>query len=199
MLTKRSPAHATDVDPGRFVYRAPMAKSKNTPPKAPPAPAFEAMPPEVAAFCARINTSDRGDADLEGYAAFNEQYKPSDWTRNPAADTSLLTFAMDGAGGQFALWRQADRALLDCPVVQLGDDGDARVLARDFASFCALVAAGVNLFAVEDAPHGPRSALQTFVRDAWPGRDFGDVATILQSAAAEHPAFAPWLMSLTAV
>jgi hypothetical protein len=165
----------------------------------PPAPTPEApaayfsFPEEVAAFCELVNSGGAGEADLEGYADFNEQYKPSDWARNPAVDQQMLTFAMDGAGGQFTLWRQAGRELLDNPVVQLGDDGELHVLASDFPSFVALVAAGVDLFSRETEDLTPRPQLQEFIAMTWGDRTFGDAASILSSAKDAWPNFEEWM------
>lgn len=183
----------------------PAAKKKAaTPTKSPPpaTPAAEApsLPevtfdfvPEVAAFCALVNSGAAGEADLEGYQSFNEQYKPSDWAQNPALDQQMLTFAMDGAGGQFSLWRQPGRALLDNPVVQLGDDGELHVLAKDFASFVALVAEGVDLFSksLEDLDERPQ--LKDFVKKTWGERDFGDAGDILQNAKTAWSNFEEWM------
>ena len=148
---------------------------------------------EVAAFCELVNSGAAGDADLEGYASFNEQYKPSDWARNPSVDQQMLTFAMDGAGGQFTLWRQPNRELLDNPVVQLGDDGELHVLANDFASFAALVAAGVDLFSRSTDALTPRPQLQEFVQKTWADRAFGDATAILTDAKQAWPNFAAWM------
>ncbi|MDP1829098.1 MAG: hypothetical protein Q8L48_37895 [Archangium sp.] len=182
--------------------KAAPAKKPAAPKKAeapPPAPTPEApaayfsFPEEVAAFCELVNSGGAGEADLEGYADFNEQYKPSDWARNPAVDQQLLTFAMDGAGGQFTLWRQAGRELLDNPVVQLGDDGELHVLAPDFPSFVALVAAGVDLFSRETEDLTPRPQLQEFVAMKWGDRTFGDAASILSAAKNAWPNFEEWM------
>ncbi len=151
--------------------------------------------PEVAAFCELVNSGGAGEADLEGYESFNEQYKPSDWARNPALDQQMLTFAMDGAGGQFTLWRQPGRELLDNPVVQLGDDGELHVLAKDFASFVALVAEGVDLFSksLEDLDERPQ--LKDFVKKQYGERDFGDAGDILQNAKTAWANFEEWMRS----
>jgi hypothetical protein len=174
--------------PKKIVAKAPAAASPSTLP-----PISSEFVEEIAAFCELVNSGAAGDADLEGYASFNEQYKPSDWARNPAVDEHMLTFAMDGAGGQFTLWRQPGRALLDNPVVQLGDDGELHVLAPDFPSFVALVAAGVNLFSRSTDELSPQPQLQQFLTETWSGRAFDDAAAILSSAQAAWPGFEDWM------
>lgn len=148
---------------------------------------------EIAAFCELVNSGGAGEADLEGYASFNEQYKPSDWAQNPALDQQLLTFAMDGAGGQFTLWRQPGKPLLENPVVQLGDDGELHVLANDFASFVALVAEGVNLFSRDTDDLTPRPQVKEFVKQTWGTRDFGDAGSILATASTAWSNFEEWM------
>ena len=100
---------------------------------------------------------------------------------------------MDGAGGQFSLWLQPGRALLDNPVVQLGDDGELNVLAPDFPSFVALVGAGVNLFTRETEALSPQARVQEFLRERWADRSFDAPAAILSSAQAAWPGFEEWL------
>ena len=186
--------------PKKVVAKKPAPKKVVAKEPAPAAAAPSTLPPrssefveEIAAFCELLNSGAAGDADLEGYASFNEQYKPSDWARNPAVDQHMLTFAMDGAGGQITLWRQPGRELLDNPVVQLGDDGELHVLAPDFPSFVALVAAGVNLFSRSTDDLSPQPQLQEFLTETWSDRTFDDAATILSTAQAAWPGFEEWM------
>ena len=186
--------------PKKVAAKKPAPKKVVAKKPAPVAAAPSTLPPlssefveEIAAFCELLNSGAAGDADLEGYASFNEQYKPSDWARNPAVDEQMLTFAMDGAGGQFTLWRQPGRELLDNPVVQLGDDGELHVLAPDFPSFVSLVASGVNLFTRSTDELSPAPQLQEFLTETWSDRTFDDAATILSTAQAAWPGFEEWM------
>lgn len=165
---------------------------KPTSPAVAPSPAAPDFPPEVAALCEAINGGGH-ELDMEGYESFNEQYKPGDWTRNPGTNGLMLTFCMDGAGGQFTLWLQPGKALLDNPVVQLGDDGALHVLASDFASFCALTAAGVNFFERTPDELTPAAPVQAMVASTWPGRVFPSPAEIMSAAAAAYPDFEGWM------
>ena len=169
---------------------APAAESAET-----PAAASFNFTEEIAAFCELVNSGGAGEADLEGYASFNEQYKPSDWARNPALDQQMLTFAMDGAGGQFTLWRQHGRELIDNPVVQLGDDGELRVLASDFPLFVALVASGMDLFSREVDNLTQRPQMQEFLKERFGERTFGDAGSILSTAQTAWSNFDAWMKS----
>lgn len=130
--------------------------------------------------------------DLEFYESFNDQYRPSHWTRNEASDDSLGTFAQDGAGGQYALWFDVPDGTQ--PVVKLGDDGDLRVLAVDTLDFAWLLACGVEPIAIHEADDTvegePTPAMQDWVRAQSPGRAFESPAAVLARASSAHPGFA---------
>lgn len=132
-------------------------------------------------------------SDLEFYEEFNQEYRPSDWTRNPASDDALGTFAQDGAGGQYALWFDAPGDVPP-PVVKLGDDGDLLPLAVDALAFAWLIACGVEPILVRDdgtfdEPAPPSEALQNWVRLQDPERDFDDPAAVIAEAARAFPTF----------
>lgn len=134
------------------------------------------------------------------YGELNEQYQPSDWTRNDAANEELLTFAQDGAGGQYALWVgtvDMERA----PVVKLGDDGDLIVLAKDAFDFAWLLACGVEPIAVAEDGTLPSDLvaseeLQAWVREQAPGRSFGSPSEILAAAREAYPELVAHVRSL---
>lgn len=131
--------------------------------------------------------------DLEFYEAFNQEYRPSHWTRNPDSDEVLGTFAQDGAGGQYALWFDAPGDG-PRPVVKLGDDGDLVVLALDALEFAWLVASGVEPIGVRDdgscaGAAAPSSALQAWVRSQAPARAFDAPEVLIPRAMAAYPTF----------
>jgi hypothetical protein len=67
------------------------------------------------------------------------------------------------------------------------------VLAKDFASFVALVAEGVDLFSksLEDLDERPQ--LKEFVKKNYGDRDFGDAGDILQNAKTAWANFEEWM------
>ncbi len=132
-------------------------------------------------------------SDLEFYEEFNQEYRPSHWTRNPASDDALGTFAQDGAGGQYALWFDAPGDGPP-PVVKLGRDGELLPLAVDALAFAWLLACGVEPIAVRDdgafeGPTTPSEALQDWVRLQDPERDFDQPAAVIAEAARDFPTF----------
>jgi len=107
--------------------------------------------------------------DLEMYESFNEQYKPSDWSGDPSLDEVVSTFAMDGSGGQVALWRRGPG---DEPVVMLGSEGEVVVFSRDLAGFLHQLAHGVDPILVpynglKDGP--PIPAMVAWIKASFPG------------------------------
>lgn len=135
--------------------------------------------------------------DLEFYEAFNQEYRPSHWTRNPESDDALGTFAQDGAGGQYALWFDAPGDG-PRPVVKLGDDGDRVVLAVDALEFAWLVACGVEPIGVREggaisSEEPPSTALQQWVQSQAPARVFAEPEAVITQAMAAYPTFADWM------
>lgn len=139
--------------------------------------------------------------DLEFYEAFNDQYRPADWTRNEAADEELLTFAQDGAGGQYALWVGGSGGLESAPVVKLGDDGDLIVLGRDLLDFAWLLSCGIEPIGIAEDITLPIDLVASEEMQAWvssqaPGRVFGNVREILGAASQAFPALVTHIRSL---
>ena len=85
-----------------------------------------------------------GELDLEVYDRFNEQYKPSDWTRNTLSDKEFLTFAINAMGSQYAFFIQDAADLDEAPIVLLGAGGETGVVASNIYELGALFAAGVD-------------------------------------------------------
>jgi hypothetical protein len=132
--------------------------------------------------------------DFEVYeSAFNEQYKPSNWTGNPASDASLSTFGIDGTGGQVALWH---RGAGDEPVVMLGSDGEVAVFARDLAGFLNQVAHGADpSLMLRGAPDdgAPVAGMVAWVAAHFPGRALASPAEEYAAAQALRPELAALL------
>jgi hypothetical protein len=128
------------------------------------------------------------------YEAFNSSYKPSDWTRNPCSDESLLTFAKDGVGGQVVLWRRGNQSELSlCPVCFLGRDGEVAVVAQSLREFGELLAHGVAPYSVA-ANELPDSGVRVERVAGWLQEQFGveprpNFREILSSAAELLPEF----------
>ncbi len=140
--------------------------------------------------------------DLEIYEAFNQEYSPSDWTGNPAANAELSTFAQDGAGGQYALWLGA-AGIEGAPVVKLGRDGELVVLARDLLDFAWLLACGVEPIGVGDngTVRGTVTAseeMQQWVHSLAPGRAFGTVRETFDAATTAFPELVARVRAFTA-
>ncbi len=129
--------------------------------------------------------------DLECYETFNQEYRPSYWMPNPAADDELWTFAQDGAGGQYVLW-VAPAGVDGAPVLKLGRDGEVVVLGRDLLDFAWLIACGLEPIEVEDGGkfRGTLTAsaeMQQWLRSLAPARSFGTARETLDAAATAYP------------
>lgn len=128
--------------------------------------------------------------DLEVYGSFDEQYTASEWARNPAAGEHLRTFAIDGAGGQFVLWRRGASPSIDRAVVFLGSDGEAAVLAPDLHGFLSRLAHGQDRRAMMERPKSAGKLdeeMASLIGKHFPGREIanpkavGEAARALQS------------------
>ncbi|MDC0721115.1 hypothetical protein [Nannocystis bainbridge] len=140
-------------------------------------------------------------SDLEFYEQYNQEYRPSHWMRNPAADEEFFTFVQDGAGGQYALHLVGELDGDHAPVVKLGRDGEVAVLGRDLIDFAWLIACGVEPIGVGDNgelrdPFEASAPMQAWVRTLDPGRSFGTAQETLQAAAAAYPALVQHIRTL---
>jgi hypothetical protein len=140
--------------------------------------------------------------DLEFYETFNQEYRPSHWMPNPAADDELWTFAQDGAGGQYVLW-VAPSGVDGAPVLKLGRDGELVVLGRDLLDFAWLIACGLEPIAVQDGGgfRGELTAsaeMQQWLRSLAPERSFGSARETLDAAAAAYPELVAHVRALAA-
>ncbi|MFB9367427.1 SMI1/KNR4 family protein [Kitasatospora sp. NPDC001664] len=86
--------------------------------------------------------------DFEALASFLPEAEAAAWFRRwsgneGCGDAEFLVFGADGAGGYGAVWvTRPGRPVEDQPVVFLGSDGDAAVVARDLGDFLWLLADG---------------------------------------------------------
>ena len=155
--------------------------------KAPKFAAPAEFPAVLAHLVAVVNGGGVGDMDFEMYESFNEQYKPSDWTRNPVSDERIWSFGMDGTGSQVAIWYHSDGATVEeSAVVMLGSEGEAAPLATDLPSFIYLVASGVGpwsaLSGEVTGEEAANSELLAWVETQWPNRAFPKPSEIIDAA-----------------
>lgn len=84
-----------------------------------------------------------GDFNLTDGEDVREYFSP--WSQEHVA-----IFMGDGDGHHYGFWRQPDRALVDCPVVFLGNEGEQEVIAGDLDEFLALAAWGMTEYLCAD-------------------------------------------------
>jgi hypothetical protein len=192
---KKAPAKAK----AKASAAAPKPKQAAAASVAPPAAAagWSKFPPVLATLVEWVNEGRAGEVDFEMYASFNEQYKPSDWTRNPKTDEELFSFGMDGTGGQVAIWRtDGDKAFDALPIVFLGSEGEIKPLAMTLPKFLHLLASGIGpLEASDGGEPSPNDEMLEWVRGEYPGAKFGEPSEILEEAASELAHFEEHLMS----
>lgn len=164
------------------------------------------LPPALAEVARVEFDYEHGDGvDFEPYDAFDSAEDTTDWLRlwtgNPEAEGGAYrVFGKHGTGGLAAVWCvRPGRPLSEQPVVFLGAEGEAGVVAGNLSDFLWVLADG----------YGPREAL-------WPEQDWtarpnallADLAArhattprrpapeIVGAAAAEFPSFAEELDGL---
>jgi len=155
------------------------------------------FPPVLASLVEWVNEGRAGEVDFEMYASFNEQYKPSDWTRDPKTDEELFTFGMDGSGGQVAIWRTDPTSSFDAlPIVFMGSEGEIKPMATTLPKFLYLLASGLGpIEAFFDGEANPNDDMLEWVRSEYPGAKFAEPSEILEEAASELAHFEKHLMS----
>jgi hypothetical protein len=163
---------------------------------APASDGWAAFPPVLASLVEWVNGGKLEGVDFEMFQAFNEQYKPSDWTRNPASDQELFTFGMDGTGGQVAIWRRDPAAPFDAlPIVFLGSEGEISPLATSLPLFLHALASGrgpLELVFGGDEPDGNPEMI-AWVQEQYPGVTFKSPAGIFADAKKALADFEPHL------
>lgn len=142
--------------------------------------------------------------DFEPYSEFLDAGETDAWFRawtgNESADgSSFRIFGQDGTGGYAGFWiANSDRSLLDQPVVFLGSEGEAGVVASNFDGYLWLLAQGVGPYeavAYPDPETGSNEQFLAFAeRHSATGRT--EVKKILEQAKIHHPTFTSWLDSL---
>lgn len=190
--------------------KKPVAKKKKAVAKAKPAkPAPKAaaaagasagwtkFPPVLAALEKWVNEGRAGEIDFEMYQSFNEQYKPSDWTRNAKTDEELFTFGMDGTGGQVAIWRTDTAKSFDAlPVVFMGSEGEVKPFAMTLPKFLFLLASGLGpAEAFFGGEVSTNDEMMDWLRGEYPSANFGEPSEILEEAASELAHFEEHIMS----
>ncbi|MFZ6686768.1 hypothetical protein ACO0K0_03340 [Undibacterium sp. SXout11W] len=140
--------------------------------------------------------ADGDGIEFEPYDTFLSADETADWfkawTGNPNADASKFrVFGQDCTGGYAAFWIVRNNAdLLAQPIVFMGSEGEAAILARNFYDYLWLLAAGVGPCEVASFPDTPRvaqPALESFaLKNSAP---FRTAARVLQDARAEFPSF----------
>lgn len=138
--------------------------------------------------------------DFEPYAEFLSETETRDWIRawtgNGDVDgLEFLVFGQDGTGGYAAFWNVRRGApVLDQPVVFLGSEGAADVVARNFAEYLWLLAGGVGPCEAVEQP-GRTPAPEPVVRElrrfaeAHAGATRRTAAEVLDAAHREFPQF----------
>ena len=103
---------------------------------------------------------DRGEGvEFEPFPAFLSAEETTDWFRAWTGNGELngddfRVIGRDRSGGYAALWlTHPNRPLVDQPVVFLGSEGEAGVVARDVADFLWLLAGGFG--PLEATSHEP--------------------------------------------
>ncbi len=158
---------------------------------------WTAFPPVLEELVEWVNGGRAGDVDLEMYSSFNEQYKPSDWTRNPASDEELFTFAMDGSGGQVAIWRRDDSSFDSLPIVFLGSEGEVRPLAMSLPQFLHQVAHGLGPIELVfgGGEPAPNEDMIEWVKEQFPDARLAEPEQILAEATKSLEDFEKHLMA----
>ena len=162
--------------------------------------AFDRTLPPLLAELHRLEL-DYADGEGIDFEPFDEFLSASEnaswiaaWTGNKALDgAEYRIFGQDGTGGYAAFWLTRESApLLEQPIVFLGSEGDVGVIARDFADYLWLLAAGLGPFEAIECPSSQCRGLPHFIAFATanaPSRR-RPVSEILDAAAKEFPSFA---------
>ncbi|WP_176732554.1 SMI1/KNR4 family protein [Streptomyces sp. MnatMP-M17] len=143
-------------------------------------------------------------ADFEPFPAFLSAEETTEWlrawTRNGEVDgDEFRVFGQDGTGGYAAIWlTRPDRPLADQPVVFLGSEGEAGVIAADLAGFLWLLADGLGPREAVDSPGQklcPDAALSAIAERFAPGFR-RPASAVIDAAAREFPDFEATVVAL---
>lgn len=115
---------------------------------------------------------DGNGMDFEPYKNFTSEDETQSWFRawtgNPNADGSKFwIFGQDGTGGYAAIWNiEADKGLLEQPIVFLGSEGELGVIAQNFSDYLWLLAGGNGPYEAVAYPDEQRPPNATFTNFA---------------------------------
>ncbi|MFJ8040593.1 SMI1/KNR4 family protein [Kitasatospora sp. NPDC096147] len=138
--------------------------------------------------------------DFEALGGFLPAAETAQWFREWCGNeeqngSEFLVFGADGSGGCAAVWlTRPGRPLADQPVVFLGSEGEAAVVARDLGDFLWLLADGFG--PKEAAEHAagrrrqarPHAELTLIAQEFAPGPR-RPAAIVVEQAAREFPDF----------
>lgn len=142
--------------------------------------------------------------DFEPYSEFLDAGETTTWLRawtgNDSADgSSLRIFGHDGTGGYAGFWLiNSDKSILEQPIVFLGSEGEAGVIASSFDSYLWLLAHGVGPYEAVAYPDSDGSPNEPFLVFAERNSSIGqtEVKKILEQAKMDYPTFPNWIDSL---
>lgn len=142
--------------------------------------------------------------DFEPYSAFMSADKTSNWFRawtgNDEVDGSeFRVFGQDGTGGYAAFWlTDPSRDVLEQPIVFLGSEGEAELIAANFYEYLWLLAAGFGLREAVAYPGLEREPSGSFVGFAKKHSAIGPLRPeqVLATAKSRHPGFTERVQSL---
>ncbi|GAA4854965.1 SMI1/KNR4 family protein [Kitasatospora terrestris] len=160
------------------------------------------FPPALAAALA-VPFDEREGVEFEPFPEFLPAGRTTEWFRAWTGDAAasgddFLVLGQDGTGGYAAFWLvRVGVPVAEQPLVFLGSEGGAAVLARDLGEFLWLLAAGFG--PREAAAHGPDWAAVpdralTEVAERFAPGARRPAAEVLARAAAEFPDFEEALM-----
>ncbi|TDC70841.1 SMI1/KNR4 family protein [Micromonospora sp. KC606] len=150
---------------------------------------------------------DDGDGiDFEPYDEFLTLGETTEWWQawsgNPSTEgAEFRVFGQDGTGGLAAFWLvRPGEPVERQPVVFLGSEGEASVVARDLAAYLWLLADGFGPLEATMWPHHehrPRpDAHRGAVAERYAPRARETAPEVIKAARAEFPDFGPFVESL---
>jgi hypothetical protein len=135
--------------------------------------------------------------DFDPYSEFMSAAETTEWIQAWTANRDLTgdefrVFGQDGGGGLAAFWlARPGKTILDQPIVFLGSEGDAGVVARNFADYLWLLATGVGpleAIVLRGKARKPVPHFEEFAR-SHATTEKRSATDILAAAAAEFPSF----------
>lgn len=161
---------------------------------------FDRTFPEVltALHALPFDDEDGEGVDFEPYDQFLGSGEGTAWLRAWTGDPEVSgdgfrIFGQDGTGGYAAFWLTRPRApVLAQPIVFFGSEGELGLVARDFADYLWLLAAGLGPYSAvargEVPERLPNEAFTAFAKRHAPERERA-ADEIIKSARDEFPRF----------